>query len=87
MPNEVEETIRVLNTQLEEYNKKLKEASDALDEFSKCCEKTLQKVAFDYIFTLLYKLIKFYELKIDETSAAQKEILEKYEIPYSNKEG
>ena len=39
--NEVNETLRVLNTQINEYNKKKEEVSDAYEEFSLKCQSVL----------------------------------------------
>ena len=86
MPNEVEETLRVLTAQIEEYNKELKQADKAYNEFSKKCESQLDKVDFDFISDILFKLIKYYEVKIDESLAAKKEIMDKYNILYTDDE-
>ena len=85
MPNEVEETLRVLNTQIGEYTNKKEEASKAYDEFSLKCQKVLDKEEFDYISDILYRLMKFYEIKIRESQEDRMEIMGKYDIPY-NKE-
>ena len=86
MPNEVEETLRVLTAQIEEYNKKLKQAETAYDEFSLRCQRQLKKEDFDFISNLLYKLVKYYEVQVDESLAAKKEIMDKYDIPYTHDE-
>ena len=78
--NEVEETIRVLDVQIEEYRKKAEKAEVALDEFSVKCEHVLDKEYFDFISDLLYKLEKYYEFKFEESASAKKEILEKYGV-------
>lgn len=80
--NEVEETIRAIDVQIEEFKKKSKEANHAYDEFSLKCEKTLKKRDFDFISGLLYRLVKYYDYKIEESQSAKKEILDKYDIPY-----
>lgn len=79
--NEVNETLRVLNTQINEYNKKKEEVSDAYDEFSLKCQSVLNKKEFDYISDILYKLEKFFEMKIEESEEARSEIMMKYNIP------
>ena len=84
MPNELEETLRVLTAQIEEYNKELKQANKAYTEFSKTCESQLEKEDFDFISDILFKLIKYYEVKIDESLAAKKEIMDKYHVIYTN---
>ena len=82
--NEVNETLRVLNTQINEYNKKKEEAGNAYDEFSLKCQNVLDKNEFDYISDILFKLEKFFEMKIDESKEARNEIMMKYDMPGSD---
>lgn len=79
--NEVNETLRVLNTQINEYTKKKEEAGNAYDGFSLKCQSVLEKKEFDYISDILYKLEKFFEMKIEESEEARSEIMMKYNIP------
>ena len=78
--NEVEETIRVLDVQIKEYKMKAKKAGENYEEFSLKCESVLEKEYFDFISNLLYKLEKQYELKVEESVNAKKEIMSKYGI-------
>ena len=84
--NEVNETLRILNAQISEYKRKGKEALHAYDEFSLKCQESLKQEDFDYISGLLYRLVKYYEIKIEESETARKEIMDKYDIPYNKGE-
>lgn len=79
--NEVNETLRVLTKQITEYQIKQAEASNAYDEFSLKCQSKLRKPEFDYISDILYRLERYYQSKVDESIAAKKEIMKKYNIP------
>ncbi len=81
MPNTMEETLRVLNTQIEEYKKQSQKIEKTYEEFSKKCEPVLEKEDFDLIRKILYKSLAFIEQQINESIAARKEIMEKYNIP------
>ena len=81
--NEVEETLRILERQAEEYGLQVDMFGQAYDEFSLKCEHSLDKETFDFISDILYKAVKFYENKLDDTKEARNEILEKYNIPYT----
>lgn len=82
MPNEIEETLRALNTQIKEYKNQYLSFSSAYDEFSLNCQQTLKKDTFDFISDMLYKGMYFYKNKMDESIAARKEIMDKYNIEY-----
>lgn len=79
--NEVEETLRVLEVQLNEYKSHAERYGVLYDEFSLKCEKVLKKDVYDHISTLLFKALKFYENKVEETSQARDDIIKKYNIP------
>ena len=51
------------------------------DEFSLKCQSKLRKPEFDYISDILYRLERYYQSKVDESIAAKKEIMKKYNIP------
>ncbi len=78
--NEINETIRVLNKQVSEYKIKQAKAEKAYDDFSLRCQSELDKVVFDYISDILFKLMKYYESKAEESIAAKQELLKKYNI-------
>ena len=82
MPNEIEETLRVLNTQIQQYESQSKELGQAYEEFSKKCEHVLEKEDFDLISKILYKSLVLIEQRLDESIVARKEIMDKYSIPY-----
>ena len=81
--NRIEETLRVLDKQVDEYSIRVDSFSEAYDEFSLKCQHTLEKEVFDFISSILYKALKFYEVKLDESREARNEILEKYDIPHT----
>ena len=79
--NELEETIRVIDVQIKEYNKKAEKAGENYEKFNVKCEPVLNKEYFDFISDLLYKLEKYYRFKVEESIAAKNELLKKYHIP------
>ena len=83
MPTEVDETIRAITAQSEHYQKIFKDFEKVYAEFSIRCEEDLEKETFDFISDVLCKSMKFYELKIAECNAAKKEIMDKYNIVYT----
>lgn len=77
--NEVEETIRVLDAQIAEYRKQFDEAKAALLELS---EKGTELESFLLIQKVLLGYKGHIELKLVESKAAKKEVMDKYDIEY-----
>ena len=86
--NEVEETLRVLNNQIEECGIRHDSYQIAYDEFTMKCEDIIDKEVFYFIKGMLFKAMKFYDNKLNESLKVRKDILDKYNIPYDkSKEG
>lgn len=75
--NEVEETIRVLDAQIVEYRKQFDEAKAALLELS---EKGTDLKSFLLIHKVLLGYKSHIELKLVESKAVKKEVMDKYDI-------
>lgn len=79
--NEVEETLRVLNTQIKSFKKESDKLSEAFEEFEKQCKTLLDENYFIIVCNLFESAIGYYEACYEESVAVRKEILNKYNIP------
>ena len=85
MPTEVNETIRLLTVQAEEYKKEYRKAEKAREEILMKAA-ALEDDTYSYLMNILDNIMTMSKVKVDESNAAKKEIMDKYDMVYTTGE-
>ena len=85
MSTEVNETIRALTVQTEEYKKEYNKAAKVREEILMKAA-ALEDETYDYLMKILENIMKWSQMQVDECETAKREIMDKFDILYSTGE-